>query len=201
MNRKGKIAIEILIMLVTIVLTSAIIFILIQADVLNVKESNSEVSVLNTEFIPMGREGYLAIRELFFCDFIDESYQCISPGNNFELGNAVHFMFVVESSTYNGDIKLIKNYRIKGPSGELLLDVDEKNNFHFDISSEETTEQVTFKDYFFIGEELPVGQYSLELVIENPLLDKRTTLIKNFDVILIEDDFFQPLYLDDQYLE
>jgi hypothetical protein len=191
MNQKGKVAIEVLIMLVTIVLTSAIIFMLIQADVIKVKPGNSDVSVLNTEFIPMGREGFLAIRDFTFCDFISDDYQCTSPGENFALGSAVYFRFVIESSTYNGDVKLIKNYRVKDPNGNLLLDVDEKNNFHFDIKSDESKELITFKDYFFVGEELSEGIYTLELIITNPLLDKKTTLVKTFEVIYIGEDFYQ----------
>ena len=191
MNKKGKVAIEVLIMLVTIVITSAIIFMLIQADVIKVKPGNADVSVLNTEFIPMGREGFLAIRDFTFCDFINEDYQCTGPGENFALGSAVYFRFVIESSTYNGDVKLIKNYRVKDPNGNLLLDVDEKNNFHFDIKSDESKELITFKDYFFVGEELPEGIYTLELVITNPLLDKKTTLVKTFEVIYIGEDFYQ----------
>ena len=198
MNQKGKVAIELLIMLVTIVLTSAIIFMLVQAEVIKVKPGNADVNVLNTEFIPVGREGFLAIRDFTFCDFISEDYQCISPGENFALGSAVYFRFVVESSTYNGDVKLIKNYRVKDPIGNLLLDVDEKNNFHFDIKSDESKELITFKDYFFIGEELPEGIYTLELVITNPLLDKKTTVVKTFEVIYIGDDFYQSLDIGDE---
>jgi hypothetical protein len=200
MNKKGKVAVELLIMLVTIVITSAIIFMLVQADVIKVKPGNADVNVLNTEFIPMGREGFLAIRDFTFCDFISEDYQCTAPGENFAfaLGNAVHFRFVVESSTYNGDIKLIQNYRIKDPNGNLLLDVDEKNNFHFDIKSDERKELITFKDFFYIGEELPEGIYTLELIISNPLLDKKTTQIKTFEVIFIGDDFYQSLDIGDE---
>ena len=188
-NKKGKVAVEILIMLVTIVLTSAIIFLLIQADVIEVKDANSEVSVLNTEFIPMGREGYLAVKEFKFCDFVDPGYNCISEGSNFNSGSEVHFLFVVESSTYNGEIMLAENYKIKGPNGNLLLDIDEKNNFNFEINSKETKESITFKDFFFVGSELIDGQYTLELVIENPLLNKKTTLVKNFQIGYVGEIF------------
>ena len=55
-----------------------------------------------------------------------------------------------------------------------------------------------FKDYFFIGEELPEGIYTLELVITNPLLDKKTTVVKTFEVIYIGDDFYQSLDIGDE---
>ena len=108
--KKGKVAIELLIMLVTIVVTSAIIFLLIQADVIQVKSGNAEVSVLNAEFIPLGREGYLAISDFNFCDYIDQNYGCVGKRNSFSLGSQVHFLFVVESSTYNGDVMVVENY-------------------------------------------------------------------------------------------
>jgi hypothetical protein len=180
MNKKGKIAIEILIMMVTIIITSAIIFLLIQSDVIKVKSDRADVDILNTGFIPMGREGYLAIREFTFCQYIDETYQCVGPGDNFDLGGEVHFRFIVESSIYEGNIKLVKNYQITGPDGSVLLDVDEKNNFYFDGKSNEEKELVTFKDYFFVGDELLEGEYTLALVVENPLLNKKTTLSQNF---------------------
>lgn len=199
-TKSGKFAIEILILMIVVVLTSSIIFLLIQADVIAVKESNSDVSLLNMEFIPIAREGYLSINELIFCDYIDENYGCIGKSDDFALGNKVNFRFVVESSAYNGEIKIIKNYRIKGPSGNVFLDVDESNNFHFDLDSDKKTEFVTFKDYFFIGKDLPEGEYTLELIVENPLIMKKTTLSKKFQMYFFDDDgFLEPLEEDDYY--
>ena len=192
--KKGKVAIELLIMLVTIVVTSAIIFMLVQADIIKVKPGNSEVSILNSEFIPMGREGYLTIKDFKFCDYVDPGYNCISEGNTFNLGSEVHFLFIVESSTYNGEIMLVENYRIKSPTGEILLEVDEKNNFNFDFNSEETKELITFKDFFVVGEELTEGEYTLELFIENPLLVKKTTLVKKFQM---ESVNFEGFYFEE----
>jgi len=200
MKKKGAIAIEILIMLVTVVITSAIIFLLIQGGVLKVKSSNAEVNVLNTDFIPMGREGFLAITNFDFCDYIDDNYQCIGQGEDFALGSAVYFRFIVESSTYNGDVRLVKNYRVKDSTGKVLLDVDEKNDFHFDLKSSEKKESITFKDYFYVADTLEEGMYTLELVISNPLLDKKTTLTKTIQMIRIGDDFYQPLQSEEEIL-
>ena len=179
-SKKGKVAMELLIMLITVVVTSAIIFLLVQAGVLTVKMEAEQTSVLNTEFIPMGREGSLAVKDFNFCGFVNLNYQCIDEKEEFSLGSEVHFIFIIESSTSNGDIMLVENYMIKGPEGDVLLDVDEKNNFHFDIVSKERQELVTFKDFFVVGEELLEGEYTLELFVENPLLNKKTTLIKKF---------------------
>ena len=189
MNKNGKIAIEILIMLVTVVVTSGIIFLLIQGGAIKVKSENADVNVLNTEFIPVGREGYLAIRDFTFCQYIDETYQCIGPGNNFNLGGDVYFRFVVESSVYNGNVNLIKNYRITGPDGSILLDVDEKNNFDFAEKSDEDKEFVTFKDYFFVGEDLQEGEYTLDLIVENPLLNKKSTFSQKF--LMSNSEYFE----------
>jgi hypothetical protein len=179
-NKKGKVATELLIMLITVVVTSAIIFLLVQAGVLTVKMEAEQTSVLNTEFIPMGREGSLAVKDFKFCGFVDSDYNCIAESEEFYLGSEIHFIFIIESSTSNGDITVVENYRIKGPEGNILLDVDERNNFNFDIISKEKQELITFKDFFVVGEELVEGEYTLELFIENPLLNKKTTLVKKF---------------------
>ena len=179
-NKKGKVATELLIMLITVVVTRAIIFLLVQAGVLTVKMEAEQTSVLNTEFIPMGREGSLAVKDFKFCGFVDSDYNCIAESEEFYLGSEIHFIFIIESSTSNGDITVVENYRIKGPEGNILLDVDERNNFNFDIISKEKQELITFKDFFVVGEELVEGEYTLELFIENPLLNKKTTLVKKF---------------------
>ena len=202
MKKNGKVAIELLVMLVTIVVTSAIIFMLVQADVIKVKPGNADINVLNTEFIPMGREGYLAVSNFKFCEFIDLGYNCIGEEDSFSLGSEVHFIFVVESSTSNGDIKVVENYRIKGPSGELLLDVDEENSFHFEITSSEKKESITFKDFFVVGEELPEGEYTLELLIKNPFLNKKTTLIRKFNLNRAGENFGEDFELiEDEFVE
>jgi hypothetical protein len=181
MNKKGKIATEILIMLVTIVITSAIIFLLVQADVLQVKDSNSDVSVLNTEFIPMGREGVLNLREFSFCSYIDEEFNCVDPSAKFYLGGEVFFTYIVETGSYNGDIQLVKSYRIVGPLGNTLLDVNDHEDFYFDSVDSEDVEFIAFQDNFFMGEALEPGQYTLELFIDNQLLSKKTKIVKTFE--------------------
>ena len=92
----------------------------------------------------------------------------------------VHFKFVVESSTYNGEIMLTENYKLIDPDEKILLEVDESENFHFQKKSKETKELITFKDFLIIGEDLPTGEYTLNLVVENPLINKKTTLTKRF---------------------
>ena len=178
--KQAKIATEILVILITIVTTSAIIFLLIQAGAITVKDSGNDVSLLNANFVPMGREGSVVIKDFNFCSYIDDNYNCLGADGDFYTGEEIYFLFTVESSTFNGQIMLVKNYRIKYPDDRVLLEVDEKNNFNYDLQSEETKELVTFKDYFYMGEDLPEGEYVLDLVITNPLIDKKTTLSKSF---------------------
>ena len=203
-NKKGKLATEILVMLVVVVITSAVILLLVQSGILEVKAENEQVSVLNADFIPVTREGYLAIKDFRFCNFVDLNYNCVGEVNSFALNSEIHFLFTVESSTYNGDIMIVENYRIKGPSGEMLLEVDASNNFNFDLSSNKETEEITFKDFFIVNQGLPEGEYTLELLIENPLLTKKTTLVKKFSVSFIEDfgeDYYQEDFGDNYYDE
>ena len=184
--KQGKIATEILMVMITIVITSSIIFLLIQAGTIEVQGSSSGTSLLNANFLPMGRVGNVVIKDFVFCSYIDEEYNCLGESNEFYLGEEAYFRFVVETSTFNGQIMLVKNYRIKDANGKVLLEVDEKNNFNYDLQSEETLEAVTFKDYFFVGEELEYGKYTLELIIRNPLLDKMSTLSQDF--MLVEEE-------------
>ncbi|MBI4983077.1 hypothetical protein HZC32_00325 [Candidatus Woesearchaeota archaeon] len=183
MNTQSKGVTELLVMLIMVVLTSGTVLLLVQSGIITVKAENEQVPILNAEFIPMGREGSLAVKEFQLCDYVDPGYNCVNEGDTFVSGSEVHFRFVVESSTYNGDIMLVENYRVKDSQGKILFDVDEKNNFHFDIPSSELKEKVSFKDYFVIADDAPEGEYSLELIVENPLLVKRTVTLKTFKVV------------------
>lgn len=178
-NKKGKIATGILLMLIVVVVTSVVIFLLVQQGVIKVKEMEG-ASALNMEFIPFIREGYLVVKEFKFCSFVDEDYNCVGEKNVFSLGEDVYFRFVIESSIVNGEAMLVENYGVKGPEGMVLLEVDAKNNYYFDLSSKKNRELITFSDYFTAGYDLIPGSYTLDLLIENPLLNKKTTLSKKF---------------------
>ena len=170
--------IQLLILLIVVALTSGIVLFLVQSGILEVS-AETDVSILDTEFIPLQREGYLSLREFNFCNSASIQSQC-TPQGSFTFGEEIHFQFVVESSTYNGEIIVVENYMILGPQGELLLDVDEENNFHFDVKSNKEKEVVTFKDYFVLRPDLPEGTYTLELVLENPLINKKVRSVQQF---------------------
>lgn len=182
MDKKGSVVVQLLVMLVVIVLTSAAILLLIKFDVISVGSSDEDVPVLNTEFIPMGAEGSLVVKEFQFCSFVDDNYNCLDEKQQFNKRDDVYFRFVVESSTSNGQVRIIENYKLIDPQGKVILDVDEQNNFNFEIRSEETLESITFKDYFIAGVELTDGEYILELHLQNPLINKRTKAVKYVEI-------------------
>ena len=167
-----------MVMLIVAVLTSALILSLVHFGVLSVRAESEEVSILNTEFIPFGREGYLTVKEFDFCSSVDDKYNCLEPKEEFGYNQPINFRFVVESSSSNGEIMLIENYRLIDPNGNVLLDVDEKSNYNLDLKSSGDTELIYFKDYFVVNFGAPAGEYTLELLIENPLLTKNAALVK-----------------------
>src|SRR3989344_3324579 len=121
MNNRGSVM-EVLVLMIVVVLTSGVILLLVNTGIITVKAQSNE-PILNTEFIPLGREGSLVIKEFKFCENVDESYNCINEKNSFNLGDEVHFVFKVESSTYNRDILLVENYQLVDPAGKVLLNV------------------------------------------------------------------------------
>ncbi len=179
MNNKAYATLEIFIVLVAIVLTSALILFLVKEGVLTVN-SNTDQQILNAEFIPYERQGSLAIKDFSFCAYVNEQYQCLEPQTTFTLGDDAYFRFTIDTTPYYGDVIIIENYRILSAAGKLMLDVDLKKNFQYDAQSQEKIESIFFKDYFSIGKGIPNGQYTLELNIENPLLNKQATLKKPF---------------------
>jgi hypothetical protein len=179
--KKANVAIEILVLLVTVVLTSAIVFALVQTGVLTVKAEN-DVSVLNTEFLPSERAGHLVVKEFKFCSFVDSQFQCINPKEKFTIGDEVYFTFDVESSTFNGEVMIVENYKLFNPFGKLLLDVEQKDNYNFETKSKDKIEIVKFKDFFLLGGDLPQGTYTVELNLENPLLNKKIKSAISFEL-------------------
>lgn len=173
---KGRIEFELLFMLITVVVTSAAILYLVQSGMITVKAENSDVSVLNTEFIPVVREGTLVVKEFQFCESVD----CSESKETFALGEEVHFTFVVETSVYNGEIILIENYRVKGPDGTILLQAEAQDNRQVENMSSERLIQIHFAEFIRTEERDQSGDYQLELLVENPLLAKKVAVTKMF---------------------
>lgn len=177
----GKIITEILVFMIMIVLTSGVILLLVQSGIITVKAENEQVPILNAEFIPMGREGSLAIKSFKFCGDVDNNYNCIGEKKEFSIGDKVYFTFIVESSNYGGEVKIAENYRLLGPANQVLLEVDDSNNYNFN-SQNNKAEEINFKDYFVTEEGDPAGKYTINLIIQNPLINKKVTLTKEVNI-------------------
>ncbi|MBT3298547.1 hypothetical protein HN385_06480 [archaeon] len=184
-NKKGAIAIEALVVLVTIVITSSVIFTLVSLGVVGVDESSAvaQSDLLNTEFLGMGRSGQIVVDNFRFCSSNGALSGCLIESYYFYPGDEVHFFFEVESSTYADEIMIVENYELIGPDGGIILSVEAENDYYYEMESSKSTELVYFKDYFTLGSRSSSGEYTLNLYLNNPLIDKSTTLTKTFNVI------------------
>ena len=183
MHNRGKIEVELFIVLITIVVTSAVILLLVKAGAIEVKEEVVAEPVLNTEFLPVGREGFLAVKDFAFCSFIDAELNCLGRPEEFDKTENVYVWFVVESTVYNSQVLMARNYRIRDPTGIVIFEAENKNTYHFELDSDKNAEQVVFTDYFVIGQDAVTGEYTLDVMVENPLLGKKITLTKKFMMV------------------
>lgn len=183
MHKRGRIEVELFIVLITIVVTSAVILLLVKSGTIQVREGVSSEPILNTEFLPTGREGFLAIKDFAFCSYVDADLNCLGRQEEFGKTENVYVWFVVESTAYNNQIIATRNYRIRDPAGNLVLEADNKNTYNFELTSDKNAEQVTFADYFVMGEDAVAGEYTLDVIVESSLLGKKVTLTKSFMVV------------------
>jgi|SRR3989344_668830 len=183
MRKKGRIEIEVFMVLITIVLTSAVILLLVKSGTIKVKNEVVTEPILNAEFLPTGKEGFLAVKEARFCSYVDENLNCVSEQQKFGKTENVYVWFTLESTVTNEQIIAARNYRIRNPAGMVVLQADNKNSYDFQLDSAKNTEPVVFADYFVMGEEAVSGEYTLEIMVENPLLGKQVTLTKKFNII------------------
>lgn len=184
MNNKASVIVNIMVFLVIIVITSGILLLLLNVGVLKTKTSTE--NVLNTEFLPGAREGTLGIASLQLCADV-VNYECIIEKDYFFTEDTVYFLAKVQTTSYNGEIQLIENYRLLSPSEKILVDADKKDNFHYALASNQN-EEVVITDSFSLGGNSEVGEYSLEFVIENPLLGKEITITRTFTADVFEEE-------------
>ena len=180
MNTKASVITETLVFLIVITLTSAIILFLIQSGIIAVKADNNDISVLNTEFIPFAQEGTLVLKDFQFCSFVDEKFKCVGEKEDFNLGEEVHFRFVVESSTVNGKVTLVENYRVKGPQGNIILEANHEDNDNIEEKSSSEKKIIPFKEFLISEKGDEAGTYTVDLIIESPLINKKVTVVKKF---------------------
>ncbi len=177
MNRKGSAIIQLLIILVVVVLTSSILLFLMSSGI--IKTKSSDLEILNSEFIPLAREGKLSINNFAFCQEVDVSLKCLEYGDVFRKGDRVFFEFEVETTPYQGEVAIFEMYRILGPDGDLVLDFDARDDFYFNTASDEN---IFLVDNFLLGSDLERGEYTLELVVKNSLLNLEEKEVKRFVV-------------------
>ncbi len=180
-STKGTIAVQVVIILLVAALTSGIMLLLVHLGVLS-SDSGNEVDVLNAQFVPLERSGDVQVRQVDFCKYVDTQFACYQKSDTFAVGEDVYLRFLVESSTFQGQIMLMRNYRIVDPAGDIIMDLEQQNSYIFEQQSGKDSESVAFADYFSLGDSPAVGEYQVEILIENPLLDKRVTLVKRFMV-------------------
>lgn len=169
--------------MIVVVATSALVLILVKTRTIVIRGDVSTEPILNTEFLPMGRAGYLALNEFDFCNFVDENFNCLNQQDEFYPSDDIYLRFVAESTVFNGEVIIVHNYRVKNPSGEVVLEAEQKSDFAFEMKSGRETELVVFSEYFNLGKEAQPGEYTVEMIVRNPLLDKEVTLVKEFKVV------------------
>ncbi len=189
-NKKAKVEFEVLLFMIALVIVSALVLWAVQSGIVTVRADGAgEKPILNAEFIPYGREGFLAVKEFQFCSAVDEKYNCLGENGEsgekeeFKVGEEVHFRFVVESTTVYGKVTLTENYRVKGPDDSVLLEVDDNSNFNFESEGGDKVQRVYFKDFIITEKGDARGKYTLELMMNNPLLEKKAVLVKEFEVV------------------
>ncbi len=186
-NKQARIEFEVLLFMIALVVVSALVLWAVQSGIVTVRADGAgEKPILNAEFIPYGREGYLAVKEFQFCSAVDKKYNCLEEKEEFKVGKEVHFRFVVESTTVYGKVALTENYRVKGPDDNVLLEVDDNSNFNFESEGGDKVQKVYFKDFIITEKGDARGKYTLELMMNNPLLEKKAVLVKEFEVVEFE---------------
>ncbi|MDP3698222.1 MAG: hypothetical protein Q8R47_01405 [Nanoarchaeota archaeon] len=183
MRKKGRIEIEVFIVLITIVVTSAVILLLVRSGTIEVKEDVVTEPVLNTEFLPSGREGFLAVKDFAFCSYVDADLNCLGRQEEFGKTENVYVWLVVESSVVDGQVILLRNHEIIDPQGQIGLRAEQKDAYNLELQSGKDTEKVIVADFFVMGPDAIPGEYTLDVILENPLLNKKVTLTKKFTIV------------------
>ena len=182
-SNKGSVLVQVTVIVLVAALTTLVMLLLMNLGVFEEQPENEQVSLLNTQFIPLERGGDLQIRQIDFCKRVDTEFNCYTKTTSFVKGEDVYIRFLVETSAYQGQVLLVRNYRIVDPLGNVIQDLEQQNAY---VYEEATPNQrsVAFADKLtFFADDL-VGEYAIEMVVESPLLDKRVAIVKR---IMIEE--------------
>ncbi len=187
MNKKGSI-IQVFVFLILVLLASGITLVLVQTDVISVKSGSGE-NVLNADFLPFYRQGELILKEIELCPYVNDDLTCDFSEEFYEPGSEIFIRFSVDTTPHNGYIMLVRNYRLLDPERKVILELDAKNNVDFEQQSVGEVETVTFVDKLATGFDYDEGEYTLDVIIENRLLDKKITAKETFTLeYMVEED-------------
>lgn len=177
--KKGGIVTQILVMLIIVIITTAVILYLVQAGIISPKPAGEEVNILNANFIPISNEGVLVIKQLDLCRAVDDQLNCYVKSETFSIGDPIYIRALVVSTAVNSKLSLVRSYKITDPSGNIILTLDQENERTLETTLSETREEsLAFSDALFFNKDLNPGEYILELVVSNPELQKKTTLVR-----------------------
>ncbi|PIN73920.1 hypothetical protein COV20_02280 [Candidatus Woesearchaeota archaeon CG10_big_fil_rev_8_21_14_0_10_45_16] len=183
LSKKGGLLVQVLVVLIVIILTSGLILYLVSSGVLTPDPARAEVDILNAEFIPLERTGTLTIKEFDMCEFVDEELNCFHKTSEFQRGTNIYLRALVESTVFGGQLSVGRNYRVVDSQGKVILELEDTNQRDFDYDLEGTKENLAFSDTLFFEDEVPAGDYELQLIVENQLTMKQATLTRGFRLI------------------
>ncbi len=134
----------------------------------------------------------LEIKNFRFCYDAQAKEGCEEEVNSFFPGEEVFFFFEVKAETLNGSLQLIENYKLIDYNGAVLINNDQEYDKFYEMESNNSEELVYYYDSIKLTEEQELGNYSIELFIENGLTGDKATTKKSFEVFdLFEEPFFE----------
>src|SRR3989344_2235337 len=125
--KKGGIVTQILVMLILVIITTAVILYLVQTGIISPKPAGEEVDILNANFIPIGNDGVLVIKQLDLCRAVDDQLNCYVKTETFSIRDPLYIRALVTSTAVNSKLSLVRAYKITDFSGNVVLKLDQEN--------------------------------------------------------------------------
>ena len=186
MNKNGKVVVEILIFMIAVVMISAGVLFLIKTGFLNPQPENSEVNLLNTEFLPTGRDAGISLMEFDVCSYIQTNLFC-SKKDYFYTGETVFVRLIVGTSFTNGEAILDRKYTLLNSENQNILTLEASDNYQISVGNDEP---LMVTDEFILPEDLEEGTYLLDVLIENPLINKKVSGKKELALVKLPEDSY-----------
>tara|TARA_Y100000310_G_scaffold124700_1_gene123461 strand:- start:76516 stop:77085 length:570 start_codon:yes stop_codon:yes gene_type:complete len=174
--KQAKIAMEILIILIVVVFTTALILALVNSGVIKVKQGE-EINFLNTDYIPLHHASSFSVSDFEFCYYV-ENFIC-EPADEFVFGDDINFLMTIDSSVIDNNVIITENYNVIDPNGQIIFSAEERGDYTFEYPSNQKVASFPFTDYLAIDYG-PAGEYTLEILLTNILLNKEIKLEKKF---------------------